>query len=364
MSALMVFRDSIKVGFETDNLKAGPKVFMSRLKEQLQREECFSEENYNIWIHTTVTPLPDKVKKKRRRGKCKVLMRSAGARNIDFTPHIIGSPAKLLDPIVNYPLSKYFNRFLYKNIYKENIDYVIYQSEFSKQSVERLFGKTPVANSIIHNGVDLDVFKPAENRRNNNEADFPRILISHYFKPKKRAQQSPLIIKELLKKYPNTKVVLVGSTFRDTMKIIKGEIARHNLEKHFDILGYVPFEQIYEIYSKADFMLCLSYDDPCPNVVVEALACGLPVVYTNTGGVPEIVADAGVGVDENIDLNKRYIPHFSYKCMPQINPDDYVQAVEKLMDNYQYYHQKVSLRRDLFSIKNVAGRYMEVVEKL
>ena len=41
----------------------------------------------------------------------------------------------------------------------------------------------------------------------------------------------------------------------------------------------------------------MKYNDPCPNTVLEALASGLPVLYSASGGVPELVgADAGVGL--------------------------------------------------------------------
>ena len=39
----------------------------------------------------------------------------------------------------------------------------------------------------------------------------------------------------------------------------------------------------------------LKYKDPCPNTVIEALSCGLPILYSASGGVPEIVGN-GCGV--------------------------------------------------------------------
>jgi len=354
----------MKIGFDTNGLKSGPKVFMSRLRKELAKQGKFNDKDYDIWLQPTVTSIPSLVLRKKREHKCKIVIRCAGARNIDFTPNFFGRPIHLLDPLINAPLSRYFNRSIINNIYRYDVDHVIYQSHYSKRSVEALLGQTPVANTIVTNGVDLDDFKPSENQTDGRSDSFPKIIMSHYFKPKKRAQQCPRIIHELKKIYPNVKVVLTGSGFGKTMDVIRREIAAHNLQEHFDIVGEAHFDKLHVVYNSCHFMLCLSYDDPCPNVVIEAIACGLPVVYTNTGGVPEIVADAGIGVNENIEINKRYVPHFSYKYMPQIEPDGYVQAIEKLISDYEHYRKQAVIRRSVFSIENVASRYIKVMESL
>ena len=49
------------------------------------------------------------------------------------------------------------------------------------------------------------------------------------------------------------------------------------------------------IYQAADVYMMTKHNDPCPNTVLEALASGLPVVYSASGGVPELVGECGAG---------------------------------------------------------------------
>ena len=67
-------------------------------------------------------------------------------------------------------------------------------------------------------------------------------------------------------------------------------------------LGPYSQENAPGIYRRADAFVMTKHADPCPNTVIEAISCGLPVVYVKSGGVPEIVgAAAGVGIDGGDD---------------------------------------------------------------
>src|SRR5690606_31140451 len=60
------------------------------------------------------------------------------------------------------------------------------------------------------------------------------------------------------------------------------------LKKHF--LGYVSGdENLVNVYSAASLYVTPSVEDNLPNTVIEALACGTPVVGFQTGGIPEMV---------------------------------------------------------------------------
>ena len=59
----------------------------------------------------------------------------------------------------------------------------------------------------------------------------------------------------------------------------------------------------------ADLLLHTQYNDACPGLVLEAMACGLPVVYSASGGTPELVGpEAGLGVAAEQSWEKTYPP--------------------------------------------------------
>jgi glycosyltransferase involved in cell wall biosynthesis len=73
------------------------------------------------------------------------------------------------------------------------------------------------------------------------------------------------------------------------------------LAKHLGVadrvrfLGAIPHENMREIYSAADALVLASNREGWPNVLLEAMACGTPVVASNIWGNPEIVADPVAG---------------------------------------------------------------------
>ena len=91
----------------------------------------------------------------------------------------------------------------------------------------------------------------------------------------------------LAKTRPKARLALVGQgPFRDT---IGRRIAMSGLEKSVLLPGRCDATGIAQWMRAADIFCLPSYSEGCPNVVVEALACGRPIVGTNVGGIPELV---------------------------------------------------------------------------
>ena len=69
-----------------------------------------------------------------------------------------------------------------------------------------------------------------------------------------------------------------------------------NLGEHVRLAGIIPHKEMGDWYSAADLFCLASGQEGWPNVILESLACGTPVVATSAGGIPEIISSNGVGI--------------------------------------------------------------------
>ena len=82
---------------------------------------------------------------------------------------------------------------------------------------------------------------------------------------------------------------------------LKLQVKRLGLNRHVIFIGGVPHEELYKWYSAADLFCLASLREGWPNVIFEALACGVPIVATKTWGIPEAICspEYGILVDES-----------------------------------------------------------------
>jgi teichuronic acid biosynthesis glycosyltransferase TuaC len=76
---------------------------------------------------------------------------------------------------------------------------------------------------------------------------------------------------------------------------LQARIAQHNLTERVTLVGAKPQAELGDWYAAADLFCLASHREGCPNVVVEALACGTSVVASDVGGISELVTDERFG---------------------------------------------------------------------
>ena len=64
--------------------------------------------------------------------------------------------------------------------------------------------------------------------------------------------------------------------------------------ERIDVVGPVGSHEVARLLGEHDVYLAPSRDDPCSNALLEALACGLPAAYLESGGHPELVGEGGL----------------------------------------------------------------------
>lgn len=149
------------------------------------------------------------------------------------------------------------------------------------------------ARAII-NGCDLSTFHPgdqAEARRKLG-IDLESAVVVYVGRMDVKKGLRELIEASILlrTKRRNLHVYLIGSG--PDRQNLEGAIGAGNAQEYIHLLPACSFDDVAFWMNAADAATLPSYMEGCPNMVLEALACGRPVVATNVGGIPEILNDS------------------------------------------------------------------------
>ncbi len=191
-------------------------------------------------------------------------------------------------------------------------DQVIYQSDFCKMAADKFLGEKKGKSVVLYNPVDTDFFFREPNATNQKEPI--KLLLAGSHQSFYRVRVALEALKLILSEVPSTRLIIAGrcSWERKEAKALSqltDLISQLGLEGKVDISGSYTQSEAPGIFQQAHILIHTKYNDPCPRLVVEAMSCGLPVVYSATGGVPELVGtDAGRGVVGPISWEKEKPP--------------------------------------------------------
>ncbi|MDO8753799.1 MAG: glycosyltransferase family 4 protein, partial [Anaerolineales bacterium] len=166
-------------------------------------------------------------------------------------------------------------------------DRVIYQSKFIRKWWDDWYGVAKAPASVIINGVDLNSYSP--NGTDERPQDRYRMLLlegSLAGGLNAGLFHGVAVAEKLSEKFP-MEVVVAGNVDDATQRKLQSKVP-------VKFLGTIPREQIPQLARSAHLMYCAEVNPPCPNSVIEALACGLPVIGFDSGSLKELVTeDAG-----------------------------------------------------------------------
>jgi glycosyltransferase involved in cell wall biosynthesis len=171
----------------------------------------------------------------------------------------------------------------------EAADHVLYQSAFSKLSADRFLGEPGGAWEILPNAVDVDLFTPAPVL----PAGPPTVLLGgDQYQPYK-LEVGLRAFASLRAVEPEARLLVTGRLAADPAVLI----THLGLADAVELVGRYAQRDAPALLRRAHVFLHPKVQDPCPSAVIEAMACGVPVVYAASGGTVELVGDeAGVGV--------------------------------------------------------------------
>jgi glycosyltransferase involved in cell wall biosynthesis len=144
---------------------------------------------------------------------------------------------------------------------------------------------------VLRNGVDLCRFRPVDRQafRRSQRLSGPILLAIGDLVPLKRHR----LLVEALVELPGVNLVIAGEG--PEKGAIETLARRRDLADRVHLLGWVVQDRLPELYSAADLLLLPSEHEGWPNVLLESMACGTPVVVSNIDGIADIVGAPAVG---------------------------------------------------------------------
>lgn len=181
-----------------------------------------------------------------------------------------------------YPFKNRFNRALI-NFSLKRADHVITCSEALKKSIIAL-GYKDEDISVIPNGFDSSLFKPLDKSTCRIEFSLPESAVICLYAGRLHPMKGINEIIAAAAENPDITFVFGGI----------GKIPEHT--ENCIILGNIEPKKMPLLFNAADFLVLPTYSEGLGLVLMESLACEIPVIASNVGGCPEVVKDGRSGV--------------------------------------------------------------------
>jgi len=233
--------------------------------------------------------------------------------------------------------------------------------------------------TVIRNGIDAKKFHPIDKLEARKKLGLPigkKIILSVGGLVERKGFHHVIdILPDVTKEIPNLYYVIVGgkTVEGDMTDLLKRKIKDLKLNPYVMLAGPKPHNELIFWYNAADVFCLYSSKEGCPNVILEALACGTPVVASKVGGAPEIIINEDLGflVDNKEQLKQALIKAFNKnwntKTIVQYGSqntwDKVARKVIKVFEEAVQYYQTDRKECGKYQWENVKKKLMEVISK-
>lgn len=227
-------------------------------------------------------------------------------------------------------------------------DHVIYQSQFIKHWWEDWYRPARVPSSVILNAADLDQYTP--HGLHERPSGHYRLLVveGSLAGGLNYGLFNAVSLAEKLSKKFKIELMIVGRVDGRTKNKLKPQTAFR-----IQFMDTVSREHIPWLMRSAHLLFSVEVNPPCPNSVIEALACGLPVIGFDTGSLSELVqGDTGRLVPYGANPWKLETPDISALA----------NAAAEVLDDQQRFRASARERAEtVFDVENMVDEYLKVL---
>lgn len=183
--------------------------------------------------------------------------------------------------------------------------HIIAVSEYVREFLIEVLSIPQSRITVVYNGKDErfrvldDPPKPPQLKMN---CDAPFLLGVGNMFPVKNHLTTVLTFAALAKELPDHSLVIAGNTSHKYFQRIRRAVDASGVGGRVHFPGFVDGDSLLYLYNRADVLLMPSLTEGCPITLLEAMACGLPVIGSNRGGITELGGEAIVLVDDPHDV--------------------------------------------------------------
>ena len=178
---------------------------------------------------------------------------------------------------------------------------VIFLTKYAESAVRKITGALSAPIAIISHGLDIRFFSAPKLQKHISQYSVKkplRILYVSIVDVYKHQWHVANAVAQLRRQGLPVCLDLVGPAYPPALKRLQGVLNKYDYPSQFlKYLGPVSYKALHEHYAYSDIFIFASSCENLPNILLEAMASGLPVACSKLGPMPEVLGDAGLYFD-------------------------------------------------------------------